>query len=320
MSSLVIILTGVLASGYTATAVTTQGDVFTHIDLDDQVFEENVLFQQPTMTRPHCAALCQKQACCVTFTFYQNVCRGHDALMTSNKSSTILSGARSFARKNHAVEVRLVDGYNNYSGRIEVKLGGTWGTVCSDHFDELDATVFCRLLGFSGSGEHGILEKIWGIGGSRFFGPGSGDILIDDLNCTGYEQCLHGCTFTGAENQNCVHEQDSGAICGLAIRLTNGSSQYEGRVEVRIGPTAWGTVCNDGWGAEETQVLCRELGYPSENATVWPGAYFGQGGGDIFVDTVRCEGNEPALLHCDINWPMGNHNCTHSQDVCVTCA
>lgn len=45
------------------------------------------------------------------------------------------------------VEVRLVNGTNQFSGRIEVKYYGIWGTVCSDRFDAEDGRVVCRMLG-----------------------------------------------------------------------------------------------------------------------------------------------------------------------------
>ena len=47
------------------------------------------------------------------------------------------------------------------------------------------------------------------------------------------------------------------------MRLAGGESPNEGRLEVCYF-NHWGTVCDDNFGTEEAQLVCRELGFPEE--------------------------------------------------------
>ena len=54
-------------------------------------------------------------------------------------------------------EVRLYGGTSSSDGLVEVCQFRTWGTVCSDEWDNKDARVVCRQLGYEPEGYYMVL-------------------------------------------------------------------------------------------------------------------------------------------------------------------
>ncbi|XP_071785590.1 CD5 antigen-like [Asterias amurensis] len=80
------------------------------------------------------------------------------------------------------------------------------------------------------------------------------------------------------------------------VRLVNGSTIYEGRVEIKRNGV-WGRVCDSLWDINDAYVVCRLLGYgTAKNATV--GVHFPPGSGEYWLDNVWCGGWESRLSDC----------------------
>ncbi|XP_064447692.1 scavenger receptor cysteine-rich type 1 protein M130 isoform X3 [Mirounga angustirostris] len=210
------------------------------------------------------------------------------------------------------LEIRLMNGGNKCSGRIEVKFQGQWGTVCDDNFNIDHASVVCKQL------ECGSAVSF---SGSANFGEGSGPIWFDDLICSGNESALWNCKHEGWGKHNCDHSEDVAVICldgaDLSLRLVDGVTECSGRLEVKF-QGEWGTVCDDGWDSNDAAVVCKQLGCPTTiaatgrvNAT--------EGTGHIWLDSVSCHGHESALWQCR-HHEWGKHYCNHNEDAGVTCS
>ena len=102
----------------------------------------------------------------------------------------------------------------------------------------------------------------------------------------------------------------------ITVRLVNGTTEYEGRVEVYY-YGEWGTVCDDGWDLKDAQVVCRQLGLGPPIAALGL-AHYGEGNGAIFLDEVDCVGNELRIQNCSHNgW--GNGICGRNEAAGVEC-
>ena len=45
-------------------------------------------------------------------------------------------------------DIRLAGTSYSTIGRVELCLSGTWGTICNNNFDDKDASVVCKQLGY----------------------------------------------------------------------------------------------------------------------------------------------------------------------------
>jgi hypothetical protein len=97
----------------------------------------------------------------------------------------------------------LGGGQRCYEGTVQVCSDGTWGTVCDDSWDSNDARVVCRQLGYETSGATALNRA--------YFGYGAGNIVMDDVSCSGSESKLYYCSYNS--NHNCHHSEDASVRC-----------------------------------------------------------------------------------------------------------
>eukprot|EP00057_Strongylocentrotus_purpuratus_P028572 XP_011683046.1 PREDICTED: neurotrypsin [Strongylocentrotus purpuratus] len=253
---------------------------------------------------------------------YVVACSGSEAMLSSCYHSgwaEILycghpedAGVRCLIAEN---TLRLSGGADENEGRIEIYHDREWGTVCDDSWDIQDGVVVCRQLGYFG------VDTVYT---GAHFGVGSGTIWLDDMQCRGTEDRLSDCSGGSSWGvHNCSHAEDAGVRCSLTsgngeVRLVDGPSERKGRLEI-FNDFQWGSVCDDSWDRAASEVVCGQLGF-SGKTDYFTADQKGYGivEGQIWLDSVSCEGWEVRLEHCDHSgW--GVHDCTHSKDVGVAC-
>ena len=108
-----------------------------------------------------------------------------------------------------SVDVRLVGGELPNVGRVEVYFNNQWGTVCRNGWSNQDAKVICRQLGYPEGNHQSLVNGIeYG-----YYGEGTGEIWLDDVDCTGTENSITECSHNGWANHGCDHHEDAGVVC-----------------------------------------------------------------------------------------------------------
>ncbi|XP_061227016.1 scavenger receptor cysteine-rich type 1 protein M130-like [Neopsephotus bourkii] len=207
--------------------------------------------------------------------------RARSAQACSGHASIVCSSYSGFRLANHS---------SRCAGRVEVMAGGTWGSLCASAWDLPDAHVLCHHLGCGPASA--VLP-----GGS--FGSGNGTLRVDAFGCSGSEQHPGQCPVAVLGEPSCPPGHAAAVECSGAaepLRLLEGQSRCEGRLEVPTSPGSWAAVSAGLRAPQAATVACRELGC-GELERVYPVA----GPGGVGLQEVQCAGSEDALAQCNVS-------------------
>uniref|UniRef100_A0A8C9WEG9 SRCR domain-containing protein n=1 Tax=Scleropages formosus TaxID=113540 RepID=A0A8C9WEG9_SCLFO len=230
-------------------------------------------------------------------------CEGHLEVRYQHTWSRVLLD--SWSIREASVSLRLVGDEGGCAGRLELFHQSSWWTVCDDSWDLNDAQVVCRQLGCGAAQE---------AHGNAAFGRGNGPIWLNEVKCRGDELHLLDCPHPLQDHTtSCSHKEDAGVTCEDSdVRLVNGNSPCEGRVEI-LHEGQWGTVCGGGWDINDASVVCRQV-FCGDAVAAPLNSYFGAGTGKIWIVGVNCGGSESTLKDCGHGGWGNVYGCEHVYD------
>nr|XP_027807066.1 antigen WC1.1-like [Marmota flaviventris] len=204
--------------------------------------------------------------------------------------------------------LRLVSEDQECAGWLEVFYNNTWGSVCHSPMEAVTLSVICRQLGCGDSGTLNFLVPLR---------KGSRPSWVDGIRCRETDISLWQCPSDPWKHQSCSAKEEAHITCTGTpqVRLVDGGSRCAGRVEI-FQKNSWGTICDQGWDLNDAHVVCRQMGC-GVALDAMDYAQFGEGSGPIWLDELKCTGEEDQVWKC----PTGRqHYCLHVRDAGVICS
>ncbi|KAL8597993.1 hypothetical protein ACOMHN_011418 [Nucella lapillus] len=173
-------------------------------------------------------------------------------------------------------------------GEVLVQVDGVQSRVCTEHWDDQAATLYCHDLGYS-----------YGTAFSRDYFTFYYYELVSGISCNSNTSSFGGCNVS--RTVHCgrwvAHAFCYNSPSDFQVRLVGGSIRSEGIVEVGLNGQ-WGSVCSTEWTRVQANVVCRSLGFVGgDNVTL---GTFGTEAAPAWILSPRCTGRETSITGCDI--------------------
>uniref|UniRef100_A0A3Q1MGT4 CD163 molecule-like 1 n=1 Tax=Bos taurus TaxID=9913 RepID=A0A3Q1MGT4_BOVIN len=207
--------------------------------------------------------------------------------------------------------VRLAGGDGPCSGRVEVHSGEAWIPVSDGNFTLATAQIICAELGCG---------KAVSVLGHELFRESSAQVWAEEFRCEGEEPELSVCPRVPCPGGTCHHSGAAQVVCSAysEVRLmTNGSSQCEGQVEMKISGR-WRALCASHWSLANANVICRQLGCGVAISTPG-GPHLVEEDDQILTARFHCSGAESFLWSCPVT-ALGGPDCSHGNTASVICS
>ncbi|KAK0049320.1 protein bark beetle [Biomphalaria pfeifferi] len=103
--------------------------------------------------------------------------------------------------ENRTTNIRLVDGENEFEGRLEVEINDQWGTVCNDGWIEENSLLVCQQLGLA-------LNRDYPLARVQRRAPDSTPVLMNWVSCDETDVDFTKCRSVNEDAPTCSHDKD----------------------------------------------------------------------------------------------------------------